>query len=374
MSEQRTIALAVAGGGYRATLYSLGALWRLDKFGLLSKLKTITGVSGGSILTGHVAAHWSDLIFNDSGISTNFREVIAEPIQEFCSKSIDIKSLAAGIFSRETIGDKLVKAFDKGLFKSALLQSIPSNGPDFIFYGTNLQTGASVSIQKKELLDYKIGRYPKPDITMAQAVGISTAFPPMLSPVTLKLDPEQWKKISLEGMSEHYDDFQLRKKVLLADGGLYDNLGLEAVWKSKKYTHVLCCDAGAPFKVLSKLKTNWIGQFMRMTSIMTDQQRGLRKRILIERFIDKKFSGTYFGISTKIANYKFDDSMTSDSPVTAELKNLRSRLAAFNEEEQGQLINWGYALADTAIRKHTPELLSNDLNIKGTWPIHEYPF
>ena len=372
MSKKQTIALAVAGGGYRATLYSLGALWRLNEFGLLSRLAIITGVSGGSVLTGYLAIRWGDLSFDESGIASNFEEVIAEPIRKFCSQSIDIKSLATGIFSREPVGDKLAKAYDKKLFNGAKLDSIVRGAPKFIFYGTNLQTGSSVRIQKNELFDYKIGTYRHPKISMAQAVGISTAFPPMLSPVTLKLDPKQWKRISLKGMSEHFDDLQLRKKILLADGGLYDNLGLEAVWKSKRYSHVLCCDAGAPFKVHHKQKTNWYSQLMRMTSIMTEQQRALRKRAFIERIIDKKFSGTYFGISTKINDYELKDAMTSDSPISAGLKRLRSRLNAFNEEEQGHLINWGYALADTAIRKRTPELLANDLNQPGQWAIQKY--
>lgn len=87
IAENQKIALAVAGGGYRATLYSLGALWRLNEFGLLSKLSTITSVSGGSILTGYLATKWDDLHFDDSGVASNFQEVIAEPIQNFCSKN-----------------------------------------------------------------------------------------------------------------------------------------------------------------------------------------------------------------------------------------------------------------------------------------------
>jgi NTE family protein len=370
---KHAIVLAVAGGGYRAILYSLGALWRLNEFGLLSKLSIITGVSGGSILTGHLAARWGDLEFDDSGVATNFEDVMAKPIQQFCSKSIDVSSLVSGILTpKVSIGDKLTKAYDKNLFMGATLESIPRGAPEFVFYGTNMQTGSSVRIQKSGISDYKIGTYPKPEMKMAQAIGISSAFPPFLSPVTVKLDPSKWRKETLKGFSEYYDDVRLREKMILADGGLYDNLGLEAVWKSKKYSHVLCCDAGAPFGVNHKQKGNWYSQLMRMTSIMTDQQRALRKRIFIERLIDEKFKGTYFGISTKITNYKFDDSMTTDSDDSSKLQNLRSRLAAFTPKEQGQLINWGYALTDTAIRKHTPELLSKDLNKVGKWPVTKY--
>jgi NTE family protein len=43
------IALCLSGGGFRAMLFHLGTLWRLNEFGYLPKLKLISSVSGGSI-------------------------------------------------------------------------------------------------------------------------------------------------------------------------------------------------------------------------------------------------------------------------------------------------------------------------------------
>jgi predicted acylesterase/phospholipase RssA len=43
------IALCLSGGGYRAMLFHLGTLWRLNEFGLLFRLQRISSVSGGSI-------------------------------------------------------------------------------------------------------------------------------------------------------------------------------------------------------------------------------------------------------------------------------------------------------------------------------------
>ena len=50
------IALALSGGGFRATLFHIGACWRLLELGVLSKLKRISSVSGGSIFAGVLAA------------------------------------------------------------------------------------------------------------------------------------------------------------------------------------------------------------------------------------------------------------------------------------------------------------------------------
>src|SRR3954464_15860941 len=57
ISKRDGVALCLSGGGYRATLFHLGAVRRLNELGVLSKLKTITSVSGGSILNGMLAAH-----------------------------------------------------------------------------------------------------------------------------------------------------------------------------------------------------------------------------------------------------------------------------------------------------------------------------
>lgn len=373
MSEQ-FLGLAIAGGGYRATLYSLGALIRLNEFGLLKKLKTITSVSGGSITTGYLAIKWNDLVFDEAtDVATNFDEVIGDEIFNFCSIGIDIKSGLGGLFSfRDTIGDKVAKAYDKHLFKGSSLNMIPDTAPDFIFYGTNYQTGSSVRIQKSELYDYKIGRLLNPDISIAKAVGISSAFPPLLSPVTLKLDPDKWERTD---WSVHYDNKALRSKMILTDGGLYDNLGLEAIWKDNgKYTHVFSCDAGAPLSINSKVKTNWGSQLYRMTDIMTEQQRALRRRTLIKNYQEGNYGGTFFGIQTKIDDYELNDSMCHDTKETVSLQHIRTRLNPFSEEEKSQLINWGYALTDTAIRKYANEVISEDMNKVGNWPYPEYKF
>jgi len=41
--------LALSGGGFRATLFHLGAFWRLNELGYLPNLDRVSSVSGGSI-------------------------------------------------------------------------------------------------------------------------------------------------------------------------------------------------------------------------------------------------------------------------------------------------------------------------------------
>src|SRR5437773_6354039 len=48
-------ALCLSGGGYRATLFHLGALTRLNELGVLGQIDTFCSVSGGSIASALLA-------------------------------------------------------------------------------------------------------------------------------------------------------------------------------------------------------------------------------------------------------------------------------------------------------------------------------
>ncbi|WP_044591537.1 hypothetical protein [Bradyrhizobium sp. LTSPM299] len=50
---------------------------------------------------------------------------------------------------------------------------------------------------------------------------------------------------------------------------------------------------------------------------------------------------------------------------------LRTRLNPFDDTEQEQLINWGCALCDAAIRKHARQIVKTQA--KPTWPCPGHP-
>lgn len=366
--QNNKIALSLSGGGYRATLFALGALKALNKMGLLNRIDTITSVSGGSIASGFLGMHWRNLKFVD-GVATNFNEVIIKPLDAFCSEDLDVGAALSGLFSfSDTIGDKVAKKYDSRLFKGAHLKDIPDNDqtPLFIFYGTNYHTGSSIRFSQRYISDWRIGKNEVDNLSLAKVIGISSAFPPFLAPVTLKTDPLNWK---ITKHATHFDDPKLKSELLLCDGGLYDNLGLEAVTKRDKngfeYGYVICCDAGAPFEITPSIKTNWMSQFMRMTDIMINQQRALRKRSLLASLTSKELKGTYFGISNQISQYAhvqglpdLEDVLMTDTSKTKALAQMPTRLTSFERESRELLMNWGEALCDAAIRRWCPDLLS----------------
>jgi NTE family protein len=131
----------------------------------------------------------------------------------------------------------------------------------------------------------------------------------------------------------------------------------------------LVSDAGAPFGMQDLAKTDPVGQLARTLDIATDQARGLRARYLVELAKLRGQSVAYWGIDTKYEAYPAANKIPCDSAKTGGLKNIRTRLDAFNRTEQESLINWGYALCDAAMRSFIETAAQPATN----WPCPAHP-
>ena len=72
--------------------------------------------------------------------------------------------------------------------------------------------------------------YMNPTVRLADAVAASSAFPPVLSPFTLRVKAADFAPGSRGPL--HTQPFT--EKLVLSDGGVYDNLGVETVWRQYK--------------------------------------------------------------------------------------------------------------------------------------------
>jgi NTE family protein len=355
-------ALALSGGGFRATLFHIGSLRRLVEIGALMHIDRISSVSGGSIIAGVLANVWPALKADPSVMA--YDRLVSAPLRAFCRMNIDVAAGAEGAASPfETAADVVERQYRKHLFDTSL-DKLPDT-PVFTINSTNMATGRSFRFSKKYLADYRLGMIRNPTLPLARAVAASSAFPPFFSPVIIdkpgKFEPV--KGADLNGNPAY------TKKLYLADGGVYDNLGLETVWNRCKT--VLVSDAGAPFSVGPTIEQDWIRQSMRALDVATDQSRGLRKRALIADFDAKVRAGTYWGIDTNITAYKVAGVLKTRPEITDPLARIRTRLNAFTDTEQAQLINWGYALTDAAVRCYAPQLVVK--TVAPAWPCPEAP-
>src|SRR5919198_1108765 len=99
--------------------------------------------------------------------------------------------------------------------------------------------------------DYRVGEVKNPTVSLAEAVGASSAFPPVLSPMVMELDPSRFTPNSGEDLQRK----PFTSRVVLSDGGVYDNLGLETTWKN--YDTILVSDAGGKKQAEEGAKGNW---------------------------------------------------------------------------------------------------------------------
>jgi len=354
--------LCLSGGGYRAMLFHAGVLWRLNELGMLSKLARISSVSGGSITAGVLAHKWRKLAFDAAGIATNLEPEVVAPLRNLAGVTVDAWAIGIGALNPfATIGDEVTDAYAKHLFGDATLQDLP-DAPRFVINATNVQSAALFRFSKKYMGDWRIGLVMNPTVSLATAVAASSAFPPVLSPVSIRLNPASFAPPDPEAPPELTGD-EYRSRVVLSDGGVYDNLGLETVWK--RCETILVSDAGQKIADDPAPAEDWARHAIRILGVIDNQVRSLRKRMLIAAYQQGDRKGAFWGIGTDIADYGLAKTLPCPHARTLELAATPTRLASTDENLQERLINWGYAVCDAGMRAHV---------LQGAQPPAAFPY
>lgn len=329
--EREGVALCLSGGGFRATLFHLGALRRLAELGVLRKITAFVSVSGGSILNGVLACRWKE--------ASDFERAVAAPIRAFCSRDTRTRLLLHPLSWFSGATKLLARVYAARLALDVPLESI-AGVPRFVFCATNLQAGVNWEFGDGRMGDYVTGRVSARGVTVAQAVAASSAFPMVFPPLVVG-------------------------RVPLTDGGVYDNMGLEPVWKSHRI--VLVSDAGKPFQMLARPGRRLLPRLQRSFDIGYNQSAALRKRWLIAEFQRGVMTGTYWGIGGNFEDYHFDGARGYEREVVELFKRVRTDLNAFSDAEIACLENHGYALGDVAVRKWVArDLGTSDAEFR--WP------
>jgi len=386
-------ALCLSGGGFRATLFHLGALIRLNEMGVLSRVGVITSVSGGSILNGALAARWSQLTPDADGVFTNF-SIVADAVRDFCARDLRTATLVGtrvnplnAVRMARSLGavsaDVLVKPYDQ-LTLGKRLAELPA-APRFVFCATSVQTGACWHFHGGpggRMGDFYTGYFDTGSTRVSEAVAASSAFPPGFAALSLvpgappdRTDP--WGRtrapspkpgrVAPPGAGE---------RVLLTDGGVYDNLGVEPVWT--RCRTLIVSDAGHPFSAEANVGQSAVPRLMRAADISAEQVGAVRKRWIIERIqlggwmnavaaanggalpvvagAPEVRSGTLWAIDTRPGSYARGLPAAYPDDVLDLIAAVRTDLNAFTPGEQGVLQNHGYWLANAGITQYAPAL------------------
>ncbi|HEY2714860.1 MAG TPA: patatin-like phospholipase family protein [Solirubrobacterales bacterium] len=271
--DRSLLALSFSGGGWRAALTAAGVLRFVAEAGLLPRVRWVSSVSGGSVTNGILATSRRQLAAERFSAEAVDEHVIAPLLGAARDRSLT-KALLSQAWrlpwsSRtELLADRLAEWLGLG---------VPLEGLDtdclHVFNGANETTGVRFNFDAELVGDYVIGFRPTAGtgLRVADAVSMSAAVPGAFNARSL---PE------IEFPCGHGRDARI------ADGGAYDNLGLEAIDDI----------AGPCLVVLSAgglFRTGWGGltshipvikDLKRAESLLYRQSTALRSRTMVERF------------------------------------------------------------------------------------------
>lgn len=308
VKRELVMSLALSGGGFRAMLFHVGTLRRLNDAGMLPRIAVISSVSGGSVASAYLAYRWKDLIFDSADRAGNFSEVIEKPLRDLAQTTLDIPSVLTGFLPFTSAADRQVAHFDDRLFHGALLSELAPGGgarprPLFIFNATSLQTGELWQFRAAAMGGPIIGWTDPGQTRLSRAVAASSGFPPLLSPLVLQPagadDAKNWHRcvdyrdnpygVAYENEPGRIlptnDQAAFRHSVNLIDGGVRDNLGIAPLEEmnrirrlqgTSRITVALISDGGATTKLDVDPSTNWAGQAMRVLNLLSDQPDEVR--------------------------------------------------------------------------------------------------
>lgn len=337
------VGLCLSGGGFRAMLFHLGSLIRLNELGMLQGIDRISSVSGGSLAAGILAAGWAKLDFDAEGVARGFHPNVSEPLLLLARKRVDVPAIMLGFVPFVHAANVAARIYDKVVFDDKTLQDLPER-PRFVFTSTSLQTGVLWRFAKEYAAEWRVGEWANPDLKLTLAVAASAGFPPLLSPLRIK--PPRGK-IRSWAEPTTLSEPGFTQKLFLTDGGVYDNLGLEPIWK--RYRTLLVSDGGAVTQPVSRPFTNWYSQFRRVLDVSL--QQGINTRIRILQGLERSQSRTvaYWGIGKTVESYGKDNPLDFSAEMTARAAIVDTRLTKFPKETRQLLVRAGYAHTTAAL-------------------------
>jgi NTE family protein len=352
--ERKGIALCLSGGGFRAALFHAGAIRRLNELGVLSQVRTISSVSGGSITSGLLATVWTRLE-RDGDRFTNLEALFEQPLRAFCGRNIrngpllwrrlNPASWPRLLSSSFSATDFLVSEYQR-LLGTVRLSALPTH-PRFVFCAANLQTGVSFELSARSIGDYVLGYSEPGQLTLAEAVAASSSFPFAFPPLVRAVDVDAFTGGDGKAMA---GGFRPGPRVALTDGGVYDNMGLEPAWKT--HATVLVSDGGTPFEIQARTRTWLVPRLQRSFQVVANQALAVRKRWLISAYLRGVYGGAYWGLGTDRDEYQQAGGGRPagySGRVLDRLRVVRTDLDRFSPVEQSVLMNHGWALAGAAL-------------------------
>ena len=279
------IGLALSGGGIRAAVFHCGVLQRLAIDNMLEEVWAISTVSGGSLVSG--------LIWSENKLkwptSTEYLQVVLPAIKQHITGTNIEKEYFWATLSAPWLWNRgrahlLARAMEKNWRISGRLNQLEDK-PLWSINTTCYETGKNWRFSQEKMGDYVTKYVARPTVTIADAIAASAGVPGIIGPLVIKSKEHTWTEYGGTTITK-----TPHKQYKLWDGGVYDNLGVEALFKPREGLQkgielLLVSDASAPLGIKSWsaggiLRT--VRRGGRLLDIPRNQVRGLYARMLVK--------------------------------------------------------------------------------------------
>ena len=289
----------------RAAVFHCGVLQRLALDGLLEQTTFVSTVSGGSLVTALILCRnghrWPG--------SKEFLDTVLPQVTERLTTatlqwSYVWRSLALPWRLARGRAGILAKQLEAQWGIDGSLQQLPAT-PRWIINATCYETGKNWRFGQSRMGDYLTGYVRNPDVAITDAIAASAAVPGLIGPLVVRSSRYAWHRY--EG-GELVPTTTPAKRYELWDGGVYDNLGIEPLFKPSGgfrdgFDMVVVSDASAPLEfsppTLRRMKRPG-HRVLRLVDIATDQIRGLRSRAVVAEFVRAVDTGVYLRMGNTV--------------------------------------------------------------------------
>lgn len=337
-SVSTKIGLSLSGGGIRAAVFHLGVLRRLAEERRLEDVTVLSTVSGGSLVTAAIFAHadmrWPTSEFFLSMVYPRLREIITTT-SLLAFDAVGLRGLLRHNTRLLTDRAGLLALFlNERWGVTGSLAELPDD-PIWYVNTTCYETGKNWRFSKREMGDWQFGRHYNPQFDIAEAAAASAAVPYGIGALKLKLPSEGWHKTNAATRAPVSPCKPPSTSVRLWDGGAYENLGLEAIFKPGEALRgcdfLICSDASGPLKPPGRgpLGSLLRGQLWspRLFDVTSDQIRALRARMVIGEFERDLVKGVYLRMGNTVR----------DIDIKIGRKRQPAEYDAYQSDEEGRL-------------------------------------
>ena len=244
------------------------------------------------------------------------------------------------------------------------MQDAPET-PRWVVNATCYETGRNWRFSKRRMGDYVTNYVLKPATPISDAIAASAAVPGAIGPLAIRSDDYDWYRYE---KGQPVAGSTPARRYALWDGGVYDNLGVEALFKPgggyrEGFDFLLVSDASAPLpldvKRVRRTLMPW-RRSLRLVDVATEQVRGMRARSVVAEFQRSPEAGVYLRCGNTVDAIYRDvgrkapaDALLGEADATR-LGGFKTTLRRLSAEEFELLLRHGFEVANATLATRQP--------------------